>query len=329
MLESTPERSGEMMKRLSPLWIGTQYYRAPTPTPEEWEPDLKAIAAGGLNGVQLRLQWRWIERIRDEFYFDDHDRLVKLCKQNGLTVIIKFICETAPDYVYHELNGTRIDFRGRPILPESNGSMYVGGWLPDFNNPEVMHRAMNFVGRCVSRYRKEDHVVAWHLWNEPRSRPSNDMAGPHGLKLFRAWLQDQYKSIEHFNKITGKAWASFDMVTPADSPSEHLEWFLWRKFCAKRVAENLQKTRQAVHNADNSRPCLCHSGYNSSMQDPLTDITDDLANAKAAERYGTSLVNFEGDCPDFSRLEGEASVSRDETRRSMYITSLQCDWMRA
>lgn len=329
MALSAPTSESEKMQRLAPLWIGTQYYRAPTPTPDEWAADLKAIAEGGMDGVQLRLQWRWVERIRDEFFFDDHDELVKLCKRFGLTVIVKFICETAPDYIFHDLSGTRVDFHNRPLLPVSNGSMYVGGWYPDFSNPEVMHRAMNFVGRCVSRYKKEEHIVAWHLWNEPRSRPRTDMAGPHGLKLFRAWLQDRYKSIENFNQVFGKAWASFEAIALGDEACEHVEWFLWRKFCARRVADHLQKTRQAVLAADTSRPCLCHSGYNSAMQDPLSDISDDIANARAAERYGTSLVNFSGDCPDFSRLEGPASVGDPEQRRNMYITSLQCDWMRA
>ncbi len=329
MASAQPSTASDKMQALAPLWIGTQYYRAPTPTPDEWDRDLKAIAAGGLNGVQLRLQWRWVERIRDEFVFDDHDELLKLCKRHGLQVIVKFICETAPDYVFHELDGTRLDFHGRPLLPESNGSMYVGGWQPDFNNDEVMHRAMNFVNRCVSRYRKESHVVAWHLWNEPRSRPRNDMAGPRGLKRFRAWQQNQFKAMVNYNKRAGKAWSSFDAITLADAPCEHLEWFQWRKFCAKRVAENLQLIRKAVLGADTSRPCICHSGYNLVMQDPLSDITDDLANARAAERYGTSLVNFAGDCPSFFSLEGPASVAGSDTRDNMYITSMQCDWMRA
>jgi len=329
-MSDTDHRDGEaLMQRFAPLFVGTQYYRAPTPLPEDWEHDLDMIAAGGLDGVQLRLQWRWMEARRGQYRFDDHDRLLELCAERGLGVIVKFIAETAPDYVFHELGGTRVDFLGNPILPRSIGSMYVGGWLPDFDVPAVMAQAEAWVTACVERYKQHDAVLAWHLWNEPRSRPAMDHAGEHGLAAFRAWLAERYGDIDAFNAHFGFAWEAFERVAPSDDPTDHALWFLWRRFCAVQVTRQLRRIRAAVHAADRSRPCLAHAGYNTAVQDPLTDITDDVGNASTVERYGTSLVDFAGDCPDFHLIEDPATFALPGGPEHMYMLSMQCDWMRA
>ena len=60
------------------IWIGAQYYRPPTPLPQDWEADLAAIKANGLSMLQLRVQWRWHERIKGQYKWDDLDRLFEL-----------------------------------------------------------------------------------------------------------------------------------------------------------------------------------------------------------------------------------------------------------
>lgn len=108
---------------------GTQYHRAPTPLPDEWEHDLQEIAKTGYTHIQLRLQWRWHERLKDEYTWDDLDRLFDLAHQNGLRVVLKPMLETAPDWVFSDLGGTRIGFHGVPISPIALGSFYVVGSL--------------------------------------------------------------------------------------------------------------------------------------------------------------------------------------------------------
>ena len=40
---------------------GTQYYRAPTPLPEEWEKDIPELESYSLDTFQIRINWRWNE----------------------------------------------------------------------------------------------------------------------------------------------------------------------------------------------------------------------------------------------------------------------------
>ncbi|MBN1445337.1 MAG: beta-galactosidase, partial [Candidatus Omnitrophica bacterium] len=82
--------------------LATQYYRAPTPLPEEWEEDIVNIKKIGFEAIQLRIQWRWNEKKEGIYNFDDIDRLFDLAEKTNLEVIIKFMLETAPEYIYRK-----------------------------------------------------------------------------------------------------------------------------------------------------------------------------------------------------------------------------------
>ena len=61
-----------------PFLFGAQYYRAPTPEPECWQPDFRRMADLGFNAVKLWVQWRWSHRAPGRFVFDDLDRMVNV-----------------------------------------------------------------------------------------------------------------------------------------------------------------------------------------------------------------------------------------------------------
>ncbi|MBP1597633.1 MAG: hypothetical protein H6Q05_3010 [Acidobacteria bacterium] len=64
-----------MNREVPGLPLGIQYYRAPTPLPEEWQTDLPRIRDMGFTFIQVRPQWRWHERREGQFQWDDLDRL--------------------------------------------------------------------------------------------------------------------------------------------------------------------------------------------------------------------------------------------------------------
>jgi len=73
--------------------FGTQYYRPPFPAKKYWRDDLKRIANTGMNTVKLWAVWSWMERTRNNFYFDDLDELIDLCAIVGLNVVLNLIPE--------------------------------------------------------------------------------------------------------------------------------------------------------------------------------------------------------------------------------------------
>ena len=126
----------------------TQYYRSPTPLPEEWEGDISNMDKFNLDTIQIRINWRQNERKEGEYDFSDVDRLLELAKKYNKRVIIKFLLECAPQYVFDKLDGVRIGPKGERLRGGYHGAFY-GGWKPCFTNPKVKEAAQRFVNKVA------------------------------------------------------------------------------------------------------------------------------------------------------------------------------------
>lgn len=292
---------------------GAQYYRAPTPLPDEWEHDIAKMQEAGIDTIQLRVQWRKNEPREDEYYFDDLDRLFELAKKYKRKVLFKFLMENAPDYIYEKYEGHRKDMNGLPLNPGANGAFYIGGWLPCFDNPDVIRSAEKFVKIMTERYKDKENLLLWNVWNEPRSRPIGDCGCEHSINSYRKWLRERYASITAFNDEFGKGWASFDTVRPPAMPHDYTDLYLWRRWSLSAVTDRLKFMYKAVKNIDDSRPVISHVGMCSITQDIAGDGSDDLANAEAMDFYGTSFPV--GDTFD--------------TKMSQSMPLLISDWLRS
>ena len=99
---------------------------------------MQALTDNNIETLQLRLNWRQNEPREDEYVFDDVDRLMDLAEKYQKKVVIKFLLECAPQYVFDKLGGTRIGPKGEQLRGGSHGAFYVGGWLPCFTNPKAL-----------------------------------------------------------------------------------------------------------------------------------------------------------------------------------------------
>lgn len=268
---------------------GTQYHRAPTPTPDEWEGDLSRLAEKGYTHVQFRPQWRWHERVRGEATWDDLDRLFDLAQGVGLRVVLKPMLETAPDWVFQQLDGTRIGFNGIPIMPVSHAAYYVGGWWPCFDNPAVVETAGRFVEEMTARYK--DHPALWFYdaWNEPRSRPLGQCHCEHSTASYQRWLARRYDSIEALNEHLGKAWTSFESIRAPEGPTDYAETVLWRQWAAQSVADQVAFVERAIRRVHPEAVVMVHVGGSAVVTDAACDTSDDLLTSQTTDLYGTSF----------------------------------------
>ena len=292
---------------------GTQYYRAPTPLPEEWEYDLRNMEKIGLQAIQLRVQWRWNEPEEGKYLFEDIDRLFDLAEKYRKKVIFKFLMECAPDYIFYKYQGYRKDMHGLPMNPGAHGAFYVGGWLPCFDNPDVIRKAEDFVRIFVDRYKERENLLLWNIWNEPRSRPIGECGCQYSIKAYREWLKEKYKTIETLNNKFGKRWESFDTIMPPSMPHDYAELFLWRKWALSAVKKRLQFMYKAVRDVDPTTPITTHVGACNVIQDIAGDGSDDLENATVVDFYGTSLPS-------------EAHITDIIDESQLLMT---CDWLRS
>lgn len=286
---------------LPDLALGVQYYRQPTPLPSEWEGDLRTIREMGFDIIQIRPQWRWHERNEGELDFSDLDRLFELAEAAGLKVIFKFFLETAPEWLFDRYNAMRIGPDGTPLAPTTCGAFYIGGVMPCFDKTLVRAKAAPFVQAAVERYRDRPSLIAWHAWNEPRSRPAADCACPESLDRYRNWLRDHFGTIEELNRFGGLALSGrggdFRAVKAPTTPDDYLGWMLFRSFRAEMIASRLRWMSSMIRSLDPSRPVIAHAGFCSALQDVLEDTSDDRLNARTVDLYGSSCPNRPDDLP--------------------------------
>ncbi len=268
--------------------LGTQYYRAPTPLPDEWAGDLAEIAHLGLEAVQIRVQWRWNERAEGQYEFADVDRLFDLAEERGLKVIFKFLMECAPDYIFRKYGGTRCDMHGAPLRPGAIGAYYAGGWMPCFDNPAVMEKARAFVRVCAERYRDRASLLLWNVWNEPTARPLAECGCAHSTRSYQEWLRAGYGTITALNQRFGKCWEDFATVEPPAMPGDYAELFLWRKWSLDSVRRRVAFMVAELRPLAGTRPIISHVGCCSVIQDVAGNGADDFANANEVDFYGTS-----------------------------------------
>lgn len=268
----------------------TQYYRSPTPLKNEWAGDLQKIKELGLNAVQIRINWRNNERVEGEYRFDDVDELIKLAHANGLKVIIKFLLECAPQYVFDKYGGSRIGPKGEIIAGGSHGAFYAGGWLPCFTNPNVKAAARRFVEKVAERYADCEDLILWNAWNEPRNRPVEECFCPHCRKAFGEHMRKKFGTIEALNDYFGVAEESFDNIALPAMPHGFWDIFEFKKWkSGQSIYDNLHFVYEGIRKFDKNRPIMSHVGFCAAFQNNIGDLSNDDVVSKAVDFYGTSL----------------------------------------
>lgn len=271
------------------ILYGTQYYRSPTPLKEEWAEDLADLKKYSLNVIQIRINWRNNERKRGVYDFFDVDELLRLAKKNGLKVCMKFLLECAPQYVFDELDGARTSSKGEKLRGGYHGAFF-GGFKPCFNNPKVKEAAERFVKKTVERYYRNEDIILWNVWNEPRNRPIEECFCEHCRKAFGKYLQEKFHTVERMNAFYGATEESFDNVNLPAMAHGYWDIFEFKKFQAGETQyNNLRFVYNAIRAYDKDRPIMSHVGVTSAFQDDLGDVCNDFRAKEAVDFWGTSI----------------------------------------
>ena len=267
----------------------TQYYRAPTPLECEWEKDISALSRISVDTFQIRINWRWNERVEGIYDFSDVDGLFDIAEREDKRVIIKFLLECAPQYVFDKYGGTIIGPKGEMIRGGSHGAFY-GGWKPCFTNPEVQRRATLFVEEVVKRYKDRKSLILYNAWNEIRNKPVEECFCPHCRAAFGRYLKDKFGTVERLNAFYGAAEESFENIALPSMPHGYWDTFEFKKFKGSFELYNYLKfVKDAIRKHDASHPVMSHTGFCSAFQTHIGDVCDDFAVSGAVDFFGTSI----------------------------------------
>ncbi len=268
---------------------GTQYYRAPTPLPNEWEEDIARFEALGLDAFQIRINWRWNEIREGEYVFDDVDRLMDLAVKYNRKVIIKFLLECAPQYVFDKYGGTRIGPKGEQLRGGCHGAFY-GGWRPCFTNPGVQNAARKFVEVVAERYANHPNLILWNAWNEIRNKPIEDCFCPHCRNEFGKYLKNKFGTVEALNAFYGAAEDSFETIALPATPHGYWDTYEFKLFRGgNNLYDYLRFVYDGIRKYDKVHPVMSHVGFTAAFQASLGDICDDYTVSRAVDFWGTSI----------------------------------------
>ena len=268
---------------------GTQYYRSPTPLPEEWEGDIAQMSDFNIDALQIRINWRNNERVEGQYDFSDVDRVMELAEKYNKKVVVKFLLECAPQYVFDKYGGTRIGPKGELLRGAYHGAFY-GGWRPCFTNPKVQERAALFVEKVAERYAGRKNIILWNAWNEIRNRPIEDCFCPHCRSAFGKYLEKKFGSIEKMNTFYGATEESFENVNLPATAHGFWDIYEFKKFKGGVELYNwLRFVYEAIRKYDKTTPIMSHVGFTSAFQSSITDVCDDYSVSKSVDFWGTSV----------------------------------------
>ena len=283
--------------------FGTQYYRPPFPDKKYWRSDLNRIANTGMNTVKLWAVWSWMERTRNNFYFDDLDELIDLCAIVGLNVVLNLIPEGAPAWLERFYPDARYTSNDRYVAEFSGAAnMPSAGW-PGLcrDNELVAGLADRFLATVAHRYARVSNVSAFDVWNEPHIDPAFDYPKQlfcyclYSVEKFLRWLQLKYDSLEDLNRSWHRAYSCWEDVKAPTRFGTYPDMIEWRFFWLENHAAWLQSRVDAVKSAAPDKPAMTHvpfSGYfgGSGKGGLGQTLTDEFLLARKAERFG--LTSF-------------------------------------
>jgi beta-galactosidase len=175
----------------------------------QWERDIKKIAGMGYEFVHLaEFAWFKMETKEGEYDFGWLDKVVNLCMQNNLKVVMCTPSATTPAWMRVNYPETfRMD--GHYIRSE-NGTR----GLNSLTNPTYCDFVEKIVTKLAIHYGQNKNVIGWQIDNEP---PAIEDYSPSAQEAFRRWLKNKYKNINELNSAWGTAfWSqwftSFDEI---------------------------------------------------------------------------------------------------------------------
>lgn len=170
--------------------------------PEQWDEntwaeDMRLFRLAGIDTLTVNIfSWASLQPSEDVYDFERLDRIMALCRENGMKVVLATSTAAHPAWMakkYPEI--TRVEING---MKRKFGARHNS--CP--NSPVYRKFSVRLAEKLAQRYAHYDNIIAWHISNEYGGQCfCENCAG-----AFRQWLKRRYGTVEAVNR----AWnASF------------------------------------------------------------------------------------------------------------------------
>jgi beta-galactosidase len=275
---------------------GSQYYRAPSPPPEDWERDLDHMARLGFNTVKYWVQWRWNHPEPERFYWDDIDRLMDLAAERDLKVMLNTIVDVGPAWIYQQYpDASMVTLSGRQIGPQTQPHRQIGGLGLCLNHGEVMDHLFRFLAETIRRYSDHPALEIWNVGSEPEltqsmsemrlwardAKKMGDMLdyNEHSQRAFRKWLERRYDGdLDRLNTAWNRNYRSFDEAEVPRTRNTFNDLVDWRMFFVDTLGDHLARRFEVAQKESGGKhPVMCHHVFIQGF--PVTSTASDPWNA--------------------------------------------------
>jgi beta-galactosidase len=254
--------------------VWDQFYYGVCYYPEHWHEsrhasDIARIAACGFNVVRLgEGAWSYWEPREGEYQFEMFDRVIDLCRQHGIKVIMGTPTYCAPAWVsrnYPEV--LRWNFER---IPMSHGSRRNF----NYTSPKYYELSQRICTALAEHYKDEPQIIAWQLDNEFNCHSDVSYA-PSDTLAFRKWLHERYETIDRLNDAWGTRfwsqtyddWDQVDLPHPTvtwQNPTQLLDETRFISDCVIRFA----KSQADILRKANSKWIITHNGLFKNIDGP-------------------------------------------------------------
>ena len=288
-----------------PFIFGSQYYRAPTPEPACWEHDFQHMQELGFNAVKLWVQWRWSHRSRDQFNFDDVDRLMDLAGQHHLDVTINTIFDVSPSWLFEDYpDAKQINASGQVIEPYTVSHRQIGGHPgPCYSHPAAREARQRFMAATIDHFRAHPALAMWDVWNEPEQGFQQRNPDMHTLVCYCAhcragflgWLQDKYQamanrgSLERLNDVWGRCYTTWQQVELPYNGGTIIDFVDWREFHLDTMTAEAAWRLDMVKQRDPAHVRYLHVVPNVMSVFNSVTCVDDFALAEHCEVFAATM----------------------------------------
>lgn len=184
------------------MQIGVYYYPEAWP-PEQWARDIANIKKMHLEFVHMgEFAWTFMEPEEGQFDFAWLDKVVKLCADNGLKVVLCTPSATPPVWLTEKHPEVlAVDADGRVM---QHGTRQQASWSSD-----VYRRYVGRIDQELSKhYGNNPAVWGWQIDNELSHYGKEPEYNEASQRKFRLWLRDKYVTIDALNRDWGTSFWS-------------------------------------------------------------------------------------------------------------------------
>ncbi len=278
------------------IYVGSQYFRAPTPAEEDWDRDMRQAEQYGLDYVRFWLMWNWSCRRESEYDFSSLGRLLDACHKHQVKALMLVNLESVPGWlVKRHPEAVYVDATGGLYMPESVGNTPSGGF-PGlcFHNEPVAEYARDYIAKLVGAFRGHPAVECWEPHNEPMFEPGryNDHIYcycPASIEAFRRYLEGKYGDVDALNANWRRNYGEFDEVQPPRRRGAYNDWLDWRLFNLESLLDSLRWRIGTIRENDPGHYVMIHTRGGAGITRNLAkEGIDDYRMAEMVDKFGTA-----------------------------------------